>query len=112
MGDTPIRSTGADTFLSRLHSTSRQATLTTSRLSGDTQWVQVASLFLVSKPMKFGSGGRIVAGGVLRQLKHPLLRLKYLRSSSVNLVVNWLTFPEADLTEVDVEDEDEVFPMG
>jgi len=69
---TPIRAY-ADTptrFSPRRYAPSRQVTLISSRLSADTQWTQVASRFLVSKPMKFGSGGRIVAKGVWRQLKH------------------------------------------
>jgi hypothetical protein len=68
--DTPIRRNGspcADTFP---HSPSKQVTLISSRLSAETQWTQVASLVLVSKLMKFGSGGRVVVGGVWRQLKH------------------------------------------
>jgi hypothetical protein len=47
-----------------------RATVVSMTFSGDTAWNHVASWFLVSNRMKFGCGGRIVDGGVWRQLKH------------------------------------------
>ena len=40
------------------------ATLVSSNFSIEIQWTQDASLVLVSNTMKFGSGGRTVAGGI------------------------------------------------
>jgi hypothetical protein len=47
-----------------------RVTMVSSAFSGEREWNQEASLFLVSNTMKFGCEGRIAAGGVWRQLKH------------------------------------------
>ena len=46
------------------------STLVCSDFSRDIWWVQEAVLALVSKTMKFGSGGRTGDGGSCRPLKH------------------------------------------